>query len=74
MTWSRYCGTPCARAAALTGAVNGTTFNFQLQEGSQAVSFTGTVASNGASAAGSYTAPSGGCTNGDAGTWTASKV
>ena len=30
-------GAPCAASAAFTGAISGTTLNFQLQEGTQAV-------------------------------------
>jgi len=68
-------GTPCATAVALSGTLNGTTFTFQLAEGSaQTVNFTGTVATNGTSASGTYTAPSGGCTNGDTGNWSATKM
>lgn len=67
-------GTPCATVAAFTGSVNGTNLSFQLQEGTQPVAFSGTVGINAVSASGNYTAPSGGCTNGDAGTWTASKI
>ena len=63
----------CAHTAALAGTVNGTTLNFQLEEGPQTVSFTGTVTSDGASASGNYTV-SGGCANGDFGTWTGNRV
>lgn len=38
------------------------------------VSFTGTAAANGSSAFGTHRAPSGGCTNGDFGTWTGTRV
>lgn len=67
-------GTPCATTASLSGTITGTSLNFQIQEGSQPVSFTGTAAANGSSASGTYTAPSGGCTNGDFGTWTGTRV
>jgi hypothetical protein len=66
-------GTPCASTAALSGTVSGNAVDFQLQEGLQAVSFTGTIAVSGTSMSGTYSAPSGGCTNGDTGTWTATK-
>jgi len=66
-------GTPCATSATLTGTISGNTVNFQLQEGSQAVSFTGTVTANGTGISGTYTAPIGGCTNGDSGNWAATK-
>jgi hypothetical protein len=67
-------GTPCALTARLAGMVSGTSFNFQLQEGVQLVSFAGVITSNGNAVSGTYMAPSGGCTNGDVGTWTANKV
>ena len=63
----------CAYTAALAGTVSGTALNLQLEEGAQTVSFTGTVTSNGAYASGSYTV-SGGCANGDFGTWTGNRV
>jgi hypothetical protein len=67
-------GTPCATEAALSGSISGTTVTFQLVEGDQAVNFTGTSNSAGTSMSGSYTAPSGGCTNGDYGTWSGTKT
>jgi hypothetical protein len=67
-------GTPCATTAGLEGTLMGTTLNFLLQEGSQAVSFRGTVTADGRSASGTYSAPSGECTQGDFGSWTATKV
>ena len=67
-------GTPCATSATLTGTISGSMVNFQLQEGSQAVSFTGTVTANGTGVSGTYTAPTGGCTNGDSGSWAATKI
>ncbi len=67
-------GAPCATTAAFTGEISGTTLHFQLQEGSQAVLFSGSVSVNGTSGSGNYAAPSGGCTNGDMGTWTATKI
>ena len=67
-------GSPCATTAALSGTANGTAFTFQLQEGSQPVSFAGNADSSFSSASGNYTAPSGGCLNGDVGTWTATRV
>ncbi len=67
-------GTPCATTATVSGSLSGTAFTFQLEEGDQAVNFTGTVNSAGTSASGNYTAPSGGCTNGDYGTWSATKT
>jgi hypothetical protein len=67
-------GSPCAMTAPLSGTVMGTTFTFQLQEGSQPVNFNGTLNSTYGSASGNYTSPSGGCTNGDMGTWTATRM
>jgi hypothetical protein len=64
-------GTPCATDAALSGSVSGTAVTFQLQENGQPVNFTGTTNAGFNSMSGSYTAPSGGCTNGDFGTWSA---
>jgi hypothetical protein len=72
-------GTPCATSASLSGYVGGVvngeqTLIFQIQEGSQELSFNGTTNVTFSSAAGTYTAPSGGCTNGDFGTWSATKT
>jgi len=64
-------GSPCASTAALSGSISGTTVTVQLLEGSQTVNFTGAANSGLTSISGTYTAPSGGCTNGDYGTWTA---
>jgi hypothetical protein len=66
-------GDPCALSAALVGTVTGSAFNFQLQEGSQSVAFTGTISGSGTGVSGTYSAPSGGCTQGDIGTWSAIK-
>jgi hypothetical protein len=67
-------GTPCATTATLSGSVSGRALTFQIEEGAQPVNFTGTVNSAGTSTSGYYTAPSGGCTNGDYGTWSATKT
>ena len=64
-------GSPCATTAALKGTLNGSTLNFTLTEGSQAVTFQGNV--SGTTMAGIYFAPSGGCTAGDTGTWSATQ-
>jgi len=64
-------GAPCATTAALKGSVSGSTVTFTLTEGSQAVSFQGNV--NGTTITGTYAAPTGGCTAGDTGTWSATK-
>jgi hypothetical protein len=67
-------GTPCATSGSLSGTVSGSTFNFTIQEGSQSVSFMGQLNSVFTEATGTYTAPAGGCTNGDQGNWTATKM
>jgi hypothetical protein len=66
-------GSPCSSSGPLTGTVVGTSLNASLSENGQDVVFLGTVAGNGSSASGTYTAPSGGCTNGDKGNWTGSR-
>ncbi len=67
-------GTPCATTASLSGSISGTTVTLQLEEGDQLVNLRGTANSGLTSMSGSYTAPSGGCTNGDFGTWSATKT
>ena len=67
-------GTPCAESADFTGSVSGTNLSATLDENGQNVSFNGTLAANGSSVSGTYTAPAGGCTNGDAGTFTGTRV
>jgi len=67
-------GTPCASTATLSGSISGTAVTVQIEEGDQPVNFTGTANAAGTSMSGNYTAPSGGCTNGDYGTWSATKT
>ena len=67
-------GSPCATSGTLNGSVSGSTFTFTVQEESQAVTFTGQLNSGFTSASGDYIAPAGGCTNGDQGNWTATKM
>jgi hypothetical protein len=67
-------GSPCATSATLSGSISGTAVTFQVELGDQPVNFSGTSNSGGTSMSGSYTAPSGGCTNGDFGMWSATKV
>jgi hypothetical protein len=76
-------GSPCADAVQLSGSVSETTMSGQLQEGAQAVNLTGTIYGNlsiftsptgGLTVTGTYKSPSGGCLNGDQGTWSASKT
>jgi uncharacterized protein (TIGR03437 family) len=65
-------GTACATSAGITGSLSGDNFTASVNENGQIVTFTGTVSGN--SATGSYTTPSGGCTNGDQGIWTATRA
>ena len=67
-------GSACASTAALSGSITGTMVNVQLNEGGQLVTFTGTANSKLTSMSGTYTAPGGGCTNGDYGTWSATLI
>jgi hypothetical protein len=73
-------GTPCAGLGGLatfTGAVNYGTPAFlsvNVNEAGQIVLFNGTVSSDGNSMSGTYAAPSGGCTNGDRGTWSGQRT
>ena len=67
-------GSPCASSGSLTGTVTGTSLSLQLQEGDQSVSLTGTADPTFANASGAYTASSGGCLNGDFGTWKGVKI
>jgi hypothetical protein len=67
-------GTPCATSAALTGTVSGTTLSVSINENGQVVTLSGTVAGDGNSASGTYSAPAGGCTNGDSGTWSGNRL
>jgi len=65
---------PCATSGTLNGSISGSTVTLSLMEGSQSVSLTGTATPDGNSITGTYRAPSGGCTNGDSGTFTAARV
>jgi hypothetical protein len=67
-------GSPCAQTADFSGTLNGTSLNATVNESGQNTLFTGTVSTDGNSLSGTYTAPSGGCTNGDAGTWSGSRI
>src|ERR1017187_9435578 len=63
-------GSPCATSATLSGTVSSTeTLTMNLHENGQVVVFLGSLSSDGNSASGTYSGPSGGCTNGDTGTW-----
>ena len=60
--------------SAFSGTVSSAgVLNATLDENGQLVSFSGTVSADGNSVSGTYMAPSGGCTNGDRGTWTAAR-
>ena len=67
-------GSPCAFSGMLSGTVSGSSVTLSLTEGSQSVSLTGTATQDGNSMTGTYQAPSGGCTNGDSGTFTATRI
>jgi len=62
---------PCATTGPITGTVNGLAVNLQVTEGSQIVIFNGTINSTFTTLTGNYTAPAGGCLDGDYGSWSA---
>ena len=66
-------GDPCADSAAMSGTLNGNSIKMTLSENGQNVMFTGKVMNDGSAANGSYAAATGGCTNGDTGTWVGNK-
>ena len=66
-------GSPCASSGTLSGTVNGSRVSMSLTEGAQSVSLNGTASQDGNSITGTYQAPSGGCTNGDSGTFSATR-
>ena len=67
-------GTPCAESANFTGSLSGNKITATLDENGQNTMYTGTVAADGNSGSGTYQSPAGGCTNGDAGTFTGQRV
>ena len=67
-------GSPCSISGTLSGTVSGLSVTMSLTEGTQSVSLTGTASQNGNSITGTYQAPAGGCTNGDSGTFSASRT
>ena len=67
-------GLPCAQTTNLTGSLSGTSLSATLDENGQDVSLKGTVAADGNSTTGTYIAPSGGCLNGDAGTFVGQRL
>lgn len=60
---------PCATLVSFTGTLTGYVLKMNLNESGQTVTFSGLVSADGNSASGTYSAPAGGCTNGDYGTW-----
>jgi hypothetical protein len=64
----------CAASAPLSATLSGNNISATLTENGQVVNLTRTVTSDGGSANGNYTSAAGGCTNGDAGTWTATRT
>jgi uncharacterized protein (TIGR03437 family) len=67
-------GTPCATTGALIGTLTGSSLSMDLNENGEHVTLTGTLAANGNSASGTYTASEGGCLQGDRGTWTGTRT
>jgi 6-phosphogluconolactonase (cycloisomerase 2 family) len=66
-------GSPCGQAVNLAGTLNANSISASLSENGLAISVSGTVSPEGNSASGNYSAPSGGCTKGDAGTWSGTR-
>jgi hypothetical protein len=64
---------PCATTAPLSGTISGSNVILTATESGQSVSLTGNVNSTFTAMSGDYTAPAGGCTAGDFGSWTASR-
>ena len=65
---------PCAMAAPLSGTISGSNVILTATEGGQtALSLTGSVNAAFTAMSGNYTAPFGGCSSGDFGSWAASK-
>jgi hypothetical protein len=62
---------PCSTQPSFSGTLNGTALSGTLTEGTQSIQITGTLSADGKSATGTYT---GGCMNGDNGTFTASSI
>jgi hypothetical protein len=66
-------GSPCATVGALSGTISGSSVSLSLTEGAQTVPLSGTASADGNSISGTYQAPNGGCTNGDSGTFSATR-
>jgi uncharacterized protein (TIGR03437 family) len=65
-------GSPCATTASASGSISGQNVTINLTEGNQIVMLNGVTL--GGTAGGSYSTPSGGCTNGDFGSWSGSQI
>jgi len=68
-----FANNPCATAAPLSGTISGSNVILTATEGGQLLSLTGTVNAAFTAMSGNYAAPDGGCTDGDFGSWSASK-
>jgi hypothetical protein len=68
-----FANNPCATTAPLSGTISGSNVILTATEDGQSVSLTGSVNAAFTAMSGNYTAPLGGCTSGDFGTWAASK-
>jgi uncharacterized protein (TIGR03437 family) len=66
-------GTPCATVTPFSGTLTGASLRLNVNVGGQTVVYSGTVAASGNSASGTYSAPEGGCTAGDFGTWSGTR-
>lgn len=64
---------PCATTAPLSGTISNLSVILTITEAPESVSLTGVVNSAFTAMSGSYAAPLGGCTNGDFGSWAATK-
>ncbi len=64
---------PCATAAPLSGSISGSNVILTATEGGQPLSLTGNVNAASTAMSGDYAGSYGGCTNGDFGSWAASK-
>jgi hypothetical protein len=65
---------PCSTTASVSGNLNGKAITFALDENGQSIAFTGTINNDINAMTGAYSAPAGGCTNGDSGTWNANRI
>jgi hypothetical protein len=64
---------PCGTAAPLSGTISGSSVVLTITEGGHPISLTGSVNAAFTAMSGDYTESYGGCTNGDFGSWAASK-